>query len=332
MELNWQRHYRITFGIPEYSNEQYLTSGSLLASTVKSSENPTQSTPSQALMISNIPEDGNSLRGFNFSFTSKREMSKTSSSKEMSKLTISNLSPEMYELFNTEGCLVKIEAGYRDTGVFRVYQGFVNTVTPQRRGNDVDYIISMREANLDVKNAKVSVDFPETDDAEKVLQALVKFLPSVGSQEILLEKLKNQFVSGGFSFEGSLMDSIENMCRSYGVRYSIYNGKFTARDENLTQGSADYQRIAPNTFVLTPDNVKSFDLISDNRQKLSKEQRVKPDVKVDLFLTNINFDNFFTITEELDEKAVGTYEIKHIIIKLNSRTNVFDTSLRGSPM
>ena len=329
---NWQRQYRITFGVPLYEKDAYFTQGSLICAKIPYRQNPTQDPPQDAISISNIPSDGNSLRGFEFSFNSARDMSTSPNKNEKSTLVIKNLSPEMYKIFNTEGCMVKIEAGYLDTGVFTVYQGFVESVRLQRNVTDIDYRIMLKEANLDVKNSKVSIDFPETDDAEKALQALVKLMPSISQQEINIETLRKIRVAGGFSFEGKLIDMIIELCRAYNIVFSIFNGKFVARYNDMVQGSNDYDAAKFNTYVLKAEDVKDFSIITDNSQKLSKETKVKHDINVSLFLTNITFDNFITITEDIDPEYVGTYQPKIIKTKLNSVSNIWDTIITGSSM
>lgn len=332
MKKNWQRQYRITFGVPIYERDAYFTQGSLICAKVPYRQNPTQDPPQNATVISNIESDNNSLRGFEFSFTSSRDMSTSPTKNEKTKLSIKNLSPEMYKVFNTEGCMVKIEAGYLDTGVFTVYQGFVDSIRPQRGISDIDYIIILKEANLDVKNAKVSVDFPETDDAEKALQALVKLMPSISQQEINIETLRKIRVAGGFSFEGKLIDMIIELCRAYNIVFSIFNGKFVARYNDMVQGSEDYDKVKYNTYVLSSNDVKDFNLVTDNSQKLSKEVKVQHDIMVSLFLTNITFDNFITITDDISPEYVGTYQPKIIKVRLNTNNNVWDTVITGSSM
>jgi len=329
---NWQRQYRITFGVPLYEKDAYFTQGSLICAKVPYRQNPTQDPPQDAIMISNIPSDGNALRGFDFSFTSVRDMSTSPTKNEKTTLVIKNLSPEMYKIFNTEGCMVKVEAGYVDSGVFTVYQGFVDSVRVQRNITDIDYRIMLKEAHLDVKNAKVSIDFPETDNAEKALQALVKLMPSISQQEINIETLRKIRVAGGFSFEGKLIDMIIEFCRAYNIVFSIFNGKFVARYNDMVQGSSDYDEAKFNTYVLDSNQVKDFSILTDNSQKMSKEAKVNPDINVALFLTNITFDNFITITEDIDPEYVGTYQPKIIKTRLNSVSNVWDTVITGSSM
>jgi hypothetical protein len=332
MKKNWQRQYRITFGVPLYEKDAYLTQGSLICAMVPYRQNPTQDPPQNATVISNIPSDGNSLRGFDFSFESSRDLSTAPTKNEKTKLVIKNLSPEMYKTFNTEGCLVKVEAGYLDTGVFTVYQGFVDSVLPRRGITDIEYIIMLKEANLDVKNSKVSIDFPETDDAEKVLQALVKLLPSISQQQIDIETMRKIKVAGGFSFEGKLADVIVEFCKAYNIVFSMFNGKFVARYNGMVQGDPDYNNLKKNTFVLNSSDIKDFNIITDNSQKLSKEAKIKHDINVSMFLTNITFDNFITVTEDISKDYMGTYQPSIIKIRLNTNNNVWDTVITGSSM
>lgn len=330
--LNWQKRYRIQFGVVDFSNIKYTTEGSLIAANVKSSSNSTQGLPSEAIKISNIPEDGGDVRGFDFSFSTKREMSVSSASKENTVLTIKNISEEMYNVLNSEGCIVNVEAGYRDSDLDVVYQGTVSRVEVSGSGNDVDYRIILKDGGLDIKKTKISVDFQEKDSLKTVFEALVKLLPSVSKTEFSIDALETIFRDGGFSYEGNLIDNIENICKKYGIVYSFFNSKFIARTLDLIQGSSDYNKLKPNTFVFPAANIKTLDRIFDNAKKASTASASTFQIQLNTFLTPIEFNNFFTVPKEVDSILAGTYKIDIIAITLNSRGNEWDTTLIGSPM
>ena len=105
-----------------------------------------------------------------------------------------------------------------------------------------------------------------------------------------------------------------------------------ARYNDMVQGSSDYDEAKFNTYVLNSSHVKDFSILSNNSQKMSKEVKVNPDINVSLFLTNITFDNFITITEDIDPEYIGTYQPKIIKTRLNSVSNVWDTVITGSSM
>lgn len=329
---NWQKRYRIQFGVPAYETTSYYAEGSLIEGSIAARVSATQSIPSDALMISNIPEDGNPLRGFDFNLATKRSLSSNSTKSETSTLSIKNITPEMYDLFTTNGCVVVVEAGYRDNGVDVVYKGFVQRVDVTSQGNDVVYMVQMKDAGIDVKSAKVSVDYPETMSAEEVLKSLVKFFPSVATSKINISTLRDLYVAGGFSFEGKLIDNVERFCEAYGIDYSFFNGNFVAISKDVTQGDDTYNELEPNTFVFEQIDIKNIEAVNDNSTKSVNDSSAKRDVMLTTFLTNIGFDNFFTVPELTDKSLSGTYKINTIAIQLDSRGNEWNTILIGSPM
>lgn len=331
LPLNWQRHYRIRFGVPIIDTSAYYTQGSFLPNN-PSKANATQNIPNKAYMISNIPEDGHALRGFDFSLSTKRVLGSNSVSSEVSTLSIKNINPSMYDLFNTQGCIVVIEAGYRDRGVDVIYKGFVQRVDVGNSGNDVVYTVQMKDAGIDTKSTKVSVDYPETANAEDVLKSLVKFFPSVATSKITLGNLKDTYINGGFSFEGKLIDNIEKFCKTYKIDYSFFNGNFIAINRDVIIGDPTFKKLEPNTYVFKARDIKAIDKVVDNTNKSVTDKDTKSDVMMTSFLNPISFENFFTIPVDVSTEFSGTYKVKTIETTLNSRSTQWDTTLIGSPI
>lgn len=353
--LNFGRRYSIKIGVPEiekvhwvyqcavsannaYQNYSGLSLSSndsqiLVNTPYKAGSAIAETIPSDAYLMSNLEEDGNSLRGFDFSFTSKRSMGNNPNKKETSTLIINNLPSEVEDLLYTDGCLVQVEAGYKDGNLDLYYIGSVERVAI-RRTNDKEYTITLKDAGTSIKNTKASIDFAEKDSVADIVTALGKLLGlSVAGESIALEKLKKVYISGGFSFEGDLFSALKDLARRYKIDLSIFNGQFFARMKDIIHGSADYNKLAKNTWTFEKEdnNVLEVVEIRDTTKTLSTENKAKSSVAVTTFLIPASFDEFFTLPKDIADRLAGTYKVSEITYVISS-TGRFNTVLKGEQM
>lgn len=357
MSLNYKRYYRIKIGIPEkietiawtyecsidatdsYNSYGYMgllfnDDTKLNANTPYKLGNPiTQTIPSDAISISNLPSEGQSVRGFDFEFTTRRSYSQKSDKNETSTLTIKNLSPDIIEYLNKEGCVVQVEAGYSDPeGLDLYYVGNVSYVRTQRGNVGINYIIGLKDNLLPIKNTKISVDYNEESSKADVIATLGRLYGSVLGN-MSLETLKNSKIIGGLSLEGKLSDVINALAKKWKFEFTNFNGTFSAREKDITATDANYQKLAKNTweFIDTDNNV--IDLVEDNTNsdKLQKDKNSKRQVTITTFLTPMKIDEFFTIPPELSEDLSGTYKIIDLSFVISS-TGAFQTIAKGEVM
>ena len=326
---NWQRSYLIEFGTPEINTEAYNIKGVF--------ENPADgvvdatTTPSDARRISNLVEDDAPLRGFNFTFTTKRKMGANATSAEVSLLEIMNISPDMLAVFNKPECVVLISCGYGGK-VDLIYTGGVDSVIPRQSGQDIIYRVKLKEVGTAANNTKVSLSYPESTTVTNVIKDLIKKFPSATEGSVNTSALDDVLVTGGVCVQGVFVSSFDRMMARFGLDYSFENGKISVRPNQLIQGDVDYNLIAPNTYVITPEVVKSLDPIIQNKGKATGRKDKKRGVILTTFLIPIKLDQFFTIPPSLSEELAGTYKITVIQTKVGSRGSLFDTIIAGEPL
>ena len=141
-------------------------------------------------------------------------------------------------------------------------------------------------------------------------------------------------MTGGFSFDGFVIDELEKLCKQYKLIYSIQNGKMVITPQDINQNDQNFFNISRNTYVLTPEVTKGLSPANDNSKTLPLSGKAKTKQKVVLttFLIPATFDQFFTIPPEVSEDMAGTYRIKTIQYKLQSRGDAWDTILEGEQM
>lgn len=357
MSLNYLRYYKIRIGVPAKveniawtyecsidATDSYNTYGymgilfnddtKLNANTPYKLGNPiTQTIPSDAISISNLPNEGMGVRGFDFDFTTRRSFSQKSSKNETSTLTIKNLNDEILEYLNKDGCVVQVEAGYNDPDSLDVYYiGNVNYVRTQRGSDSVDYIIGLGDNSLPIKNTKVSIDFNEEASQADIVAALGRLYGNtLGFMS--LEGLKNKYVQGGFSIEGKLSDVITSLAKKWKFEFTNFNGKFVARDKDIVNADANYQRLAKNTwdFIASDRNVIDLQEDNSNFERKQKDKNYKRQVVITTFLAPMQIDEFFTIPPSISEELSGTYKIIELSFVISS-TGSFQTVAKGEVM
>lgn len=327
--LNWQRSYLIEFGIPEIVTEAYNIEGVF----TDPAEGVVDATtvPSDARRISNLVEDDAPLRGFNFTLDTKRSNGKSATSSERTTLEIYNLSPEMLALFNDPACVCNVSAGYGGK-VDLVYAGGVVSVNRRASGDDIIYRISLKEVSVAATDTKVSLTYPESETVSNVIKDLISKFPSTTTGTVSTAQYDNVTVTGGICVQGKLVPSLERMFQRFGLDYSIENGKINVRPTQVVQGDPDYNILVNNTYVLTPEVVKSLDPVIQNKGKENKRKDNKRSVILTTFLIPIKLDQFFTIPPDISEELAGTYKIKTIQNKIGSRGTTYDTIIAGEPM
>jgi len=356
MSENFGRRYRIKIGTPQIEKVYWIYECSVQANSVYTDfggglslafnkENQlnirtpylagtslSQTIPSDAYMISNVPSDGNSSRGFNFTFSTKRVVNGAPDKSEMSTLTIKNLPPEIITILNTEGCLVQIEASYKSKKDLDLYyNGTVKGMNIKRSGGDLDYIIRLEDNGLATKNTTVSADFSDKDSVADVVVALAKMM-GLAKGNLALEELKTQFVTGGLSLEGNVTEILTRMARRYKFDFSFFNGEFIARMKNILAADQNYNQLAKNTWVFqgSDNNIIDIEEVNDFGDK-DGGNGTKKKVRVNTFLTPANIGEFFTIPPEISKDTSGTYKITELSFEISSDTS-FNTIFVGEEM
>lgn len=338
MATNYQRSYRITIGREEVITPSYVVNlGTVFEKPPLKPRTATaviqaQSIPAgEIIQLSNLPQDGASLRGIMFTFDSVRSSSATASKSERSVLKLYNINDKTLNVLNQEGCKILIEAGY-GANVNLIYTGTVDTITPKSQGTDIITTVRLKDIGIDTKNTRISVDFAETMSVADVIEALIDTFPSSAKGPLAIEKFKDKFITGGYSYQGNVIHILERICAQNDLVYSIYNGVITVQENQLVQGTPSYLLAERNLWKFDENTIKTIDASISNKNKLSGQKNIKRGVVLSTFLIPITMSQFFEVSSIISENLAGTYKITSLGIKLNSRQGSWDTTLRGEPL
>lgn len=335
--LNYQRSYRITIGVAETHVASYVKNLGTIVGVPLQLARPPEVIPAQTIpagdiiQLSNLPQDDADLRGLMFTFDSSRVTSTSPSKGEKTSLKLYNVNDKVLNTLNQEGCRVLVEAGYGGR-VSLIYSGTVESTYPKSQGVDIVTTVILKDLGIDTKNTRISVDFDEAISVADMVESLVSVFPSASKGVLALEKWRNVFKSGGFTFQGSLVAILDKICSQYDLVYSIYNGVITVQEAQLVQGTPSYLLAERNLWKLTPDSIKTVDINMSNKDKKSGSKNTRRGVTLSTFLIPITPSQFFEVSPEIDKGLAGTYKITGISTKLDSRTASWDTILKGEPM
>lgn len=330
----FSRCFRISFGTPTFHKEAYIIEGEINPPLLptKSKVIDAVTIPSNAIKLSNLEEDGNSLRGFKWELNTTRKPSTDPKREEDSILTMFNLDDESVEVLSQEGAVVRIEAGYGQT-VKLIYSGDVENVTPSRQGADMAYKVMCKDGLLDTKNTRVSISYPPSVPASDVILDLANKFPSASVSVDVLYKLKDVRSFGGWQYQGELESVFNRVLYKHQLEYSRYNGKITVKPKVIVQGDSVYKTLSTNNYVLNDDNMEVLVPILNNGQKKSAQKDTKRGVQVSCRLLNdVTMDQFFTIKSNLFPKYNGTYKIVQITHNCSFPTGDWNTVLSGEPL
>ena len=332
---NWIRSYKIVFGTPAFKKNPYefVGQGVLTTETYTKIEADSITIPSNALSLSNLVSEGENLRGFTFTLDTTRKLAATSNkNSEKSTLQLYNLNKESLDVLNQEGCVVRIFAGYGDK-VELVYSGDVEEVSPVRSGNDVVQRIRCVDGSLSFKNTRGSIDYDESVSEKDMIIDIASRFPDSALGFVGLTGLEDIYTTGGQSFSGPLDKIFNRLMARNNLNYSRFNGKIVIVPYSLDQASADFNRLAANTFTLPTNSIKKITPVSKNGKKTSLETKSKKSILVNSFLIpTIELGQYFTITKDNSIDYEGTYLVSSVRTVLKSKGGEWDTVLIGDPI
>ena len=330
IQENWQRSYRIVFGVPEYTQDLYSID-KVSIGPLKREFQPfdAETIPSKALKMSNLIEDGNSTRGFTFSLDSTRKASASSNKKtEKTVLQLYNLNKEAIDILNLDGCVMRVFAGYGGKTDL-IYSGDVEQVSPIQMGQDLIHRVRLTDGGVSEKDTIVSVQYDEFTSTAQVITDLVGLYPDSAVGYLGLDKQSAEFTTGGQSYAGKLVKIIDRIMNKNNLRQGRYNGKIVVIPDNLKVGEADYEKNKINTYLFFPDNVKAISAASTNKNKTTGTEQTQTSINVSSFLIPIELGQYFTIPNAVSEEYNGTYLVTEIRQVLKSHGNEWDTILKG---
>lgn len=147
-----------------------------------------------------------------------------------SEITITNLSPSRRSSLQHKGVHVLLEAGYKDTGVSRLFSGDVRTVDHVRSDADWDTVMHLGDGERAWKYARVNVSHAPGTRSSDVLRSLADAMGlELGNAGQQADKL-NSKLDQGFCAAGSASRALDLFVRSIGKEWSVQDGELQILD------------------------------------------------------------------------------------------------------
>jgi hypothetical protein len=155
----------------------------------------------------------------------------TSSAPNTALITIYNLAPASRAQVIERPQVVMLEAGYRSTGLRRLFAGDVTYAHSRPAGADIETIIQAADGGRAFAHARVNRAFAGGVTALAALREVASAMGlSVPRSVELRPELGRQFVQG-LSLFGSASDAMSRLLAPFGLGWSIQDGELRILDE-----------------------------------------------------------------------------------------------------
>ncbi len=142
-----------------------------------------------------------------------------------SEITVTNLSPDRRKSLQKKGVKVMLEAGYRDTGVAKIFTGDVRSIDHIRSTADFDTTMKLGDGERAWNFARVSESFSPGTRAADIGKALGKALGiGLGNLEKILSENTGIF-DQGYAAAGSAAREFDRFMRSQKLLWSVQDSE-----------------------------------------------------------------------------------------------------------
>ncbi|AHK11269.1 P2 gpD-like protein [Shewanella sp. phage 1/4] len=323
------RQMKIIIGAPQRNIEAYVIDGVVPYATTK--VDATTIPAGATINFSNI--DPQPRRGFHFKIESTRGGVEGGSANETTTIELANLNQDTLNILHTENSQIQVWLGYEsDKSLDLYYSGDIYDIQPKRSGQDIIYLITAKDGFVDNKNTRVSLHYDEGTPVSEVLADLVTKFPSGSIGTLALDRLTTKVVEGGLSFQGNLGKSLDVLCKSHGINYFRFNGKYNLQPYNLINGTPEYALIGRNTYTIPNKGVINLDPIIQNDGKYYDTTNTKRGVQLTTYIVPIELGQFFKILPETSKDLAGTYKTTTIKLHADFKGSDWFVTIRGEPM
>ena len=222
----------------------------ILVSTPVKSENDFKTVTADVLELNGGKTSDKKITGLRVTFRITKTLKKEPNQAE---ITVYNLAESTRRSLQKKGVHIILDAGYQDTGVFRVFSGHVRTIDHVREGTDWATVFKCGDGERAFRFARVSESFGEGTPVAKVLSKVV------GKLGIDPGNLGNQLadISGtfdqGYVASGSTAKVVDELVESIGKTWSIQDGVFQLLDKEGTTSDTVFELTSDSGLIGSPE-------------------------------------------------------------------------------
>lgn len=335
---NFRRIYRVAFGKPPDS--VIIDDNRGIGFNVSKVQSPRGKSfdgttiPLNAFSMSNVEGEEDYIGyQFKFSLESTRKMSKTGSGNEKTTLRLYNIEDDEVEKLNQNGAVVRVYAGYEDTGLSLAYSGDIIRVVPAYEGEDTVYKITCKDGANDNKNARISIDYSDQMSDADIIKDLIIRYPTADLAVAAVAEARNTYEPYGHSFQGFLENNLNWFMEKFRLIYGWFNGKISIVPDSISQSSEDFSVIKNNGYVLEADQIKDIAYCSKSSNVTTNSKELTRDIIVNTFYLPLDFATMITIPYDKDNKIISQYMGSYVIVgnktHLESYGKRWDVSIKA---
>lgn len=183
------------------------------------------------------------------SFSISRSEEKTGNS---GTISIWNLNPEHGEMVCEKDCFIKLQAGYEDTPLYEIFQGYVTFGDAVPDGADRQTNLELVDGRVEVRDTYVSKSYSGSTNNKKAIEDIGK---EMGLTVTFAEGCNFGDIPNGYSFVGQGTASLDKACAVSGLQWYIDCGALHIKPRGGTMNREVYELSSETGMIGYPKKI-----------------------------------------------------------------------------
>ena len=176
------------------------------------------------------------------------------------KIDIWNLNAEHKAMLEQKDCTVKLRAGYRNN-VKDIFVGYVTYVEGEKDGADYKTSIECVDGRVECRDTQQSKSYDGSTSSKKVLDDIAS---DMGIPISYGDDVKHIDFPNGYQFVGNATESLDKVCASAGLSWSIQDGELQIKKNKGTMNRLGYRLSSETGLISIPKKLKQSGENSDS--------------------------------------------------------------------
>lgn len=201
-------------------------------------------------------------------------------SKNTVKIDIYNLSQTTRNKITTDDTnLVRVFAGYsQNIGLVEIGQGNISNIIHTIKSPDIVSTILCKDGFEALRNKKIALSF---NDKTLLSSIINKITGDLALPVKFLDYDKTLAIKNGYSFVGTIADSLNDLGNQYGFNWSIQNGQILIIPKNKSSKIQSVFLSASTGLIESPELViETKDLIKASKNEYNITSLLQPQIEV----------------------------------------------------
>ncbi len=214
------------------------------------------------------------------------------------KIQVWNLNDVHKKMLEQKDCAIELKAGYRGS-VKTLFKGYVTYVEGEKDGADYKTSIEAADGRKEVRDTQVSSSFSGSTSSKNLIDDLAgeMNLPvSYGAD------VKHIDFPNGYNYIGNASDSLDQICESAGLSWSIQDGELQIKKDKGTMNKFGFRLSSETGLISIPKKLKKSGENSDSKADENGYEVtffMNTDIKISdyVFLDSKEVRGYFRVSE-----------------------------------